>query len=461
MKIPWAMPEFGKICAATALACFFFWPEMLFAQDGSGAGGGGVFWIFVKYLSAGALILSVFSIAYILRKWKRKADRLRAAREHEEMIERGERRMQGEADGQEFSALRDVDPETGRVTYDMHPVSSSPTEVGTFSYLLMVGGVLSLMPVFGLPLAIAVLLLAPLAARKFRPSFERTVGLKLIFWSVAMAGTGAAASLLSSLTRLRAGLEPGMTMESEFVPGHVPPIYFPFILLGVLVFSVVMHESAHGLVAYWCGDPTAKKAGRLTLNPLKHFDLFGSFILPALLFLTTKVALGYAKPVPIDMNRFGRQKRDRIFASTAGVTANILCAFASLCILAALAFWLKLAWPHARISGFSKLLQPPVFEGVPFPLLWTLAVQALKSCFIVNFVLGFFNMIPVPPLDGSYVLESVLPKNMRLYFRILRVFGFPIMVVILVLLMFSGAFAFMFSLILKSSSIIEIVTHIQ
>jgi Zn-dependent protease len=415
------------------------------------------FRILVWYLSFASLVLSGISITLVLRQARKKAERVRAARQHEELVEQNldpsisSANLSGEAEQPEFSALKTVDSETGKVTYDMHPVSHSSTEVGTFAYVLMVAGIGALFPVYGLPVGIAVLVLAPVAARRFSPSAERTVGMKLIVLSVIAAGFGALASLLSSVTP---GMQP-VQAQSDI------PVYVPFALLGALVISVVMHESAHGLVAYWCGDPTAKKAGRLTLNPLKHFDLFGSFILPAILFFTTNIALGYAKPVPINMSRFGRQRRDRIFTSTAGATANFMLAAASLALLVAIAFFISLAWPQARISGFSEFLQAPVLKDVPISFLWAGLVQLLKSFFIVNIVLGVLNLVPVPPLDGSFVLESVLPRNLRLYFRLMRVFGFAVIAAVLALLMVTGLFGHLIHMVIKMSVLIRLVTHLN
>jgi len=413
----------------------------------------------IFYISLVIAVSSCISLAFVLLQKARKADRLRAARRHEGLIEQGFNPgdssviQVGGPRRAEFSALKTVNAETGKVTYDMHPVSHTSTEVGTFSYILMVFGIVALFPVYGLPAGIAVVTLAPLAARRFRPSLERTVGFKLIISAVIAAGLGALASLFSSMT---SGLQPAN------VPADIP-VYVPFALLGALVLSVVTHESAHGLVAYWCGDPTAKNAGRLTLNPVKHFDLFGSFILPALLFVITNfnIALGYAKPVPINMSSFGRQRRDRIFTATSGATANFMLAAGSLTLLVVIVFIVSIAWPGAEVSGFSEFLQGPVLKNVPAPYMWAGLVQLLKSFFVVNIVLGVLNMVPVPPLDGSFVLETLLPRNLRFYFRLMRVFGFAVIAAVLALLMVTGVFGYLMDLIMGISTVIRFVTHLN
>jgi Zn-dependent protease len=447
------------VAAGVLLACLLWARPAAAREAGTSPAAGAVFWDVIYYLSIVVLALFGVSISYIMHQLGKKAERIHAAREHEKLLQQGnnpgpvsESWTTGAAQPK-FSAFKTVDSETGKVTYKMHPVAHSRTEVGTFAYILAVAGIAALFPVYGLPAGIAVLVLAPFAARSFSPSLERTVGLKLIVFSVVAAGFGALASLLSSVAP---GLKPAQAQTDI-------PVYVPFALLGALVLSVVMHESAHGLVAYWCGDPTAKKAGRLTLNPLKHFDFFGSFILPALLFVVTNfnIALGYAKPVPINMSRFGHQRRDRIFTATAGAAANFMLAAVSLAILVFAAFVISVAWPGAEVSGFSEFLQAPVLKKVPVPYVWAGLVQILKSFFIINVVLGVLNLIPLPPLDGSFVLETLLPREMRFYFRLVRVFGFMIIAVVLALLMVTGVFGHLIGLVVKTSVLIRLVTHLS
>lgn len=419
-----------------------------------------VFWNLVFYLSVAALVACCVSAAYVLHVWRRNAEGIRAAQEKEKLIERDVRTGPGApaAGSQpEFSALKTVDSETGKVTYEMYPVSHSRTGVGTFAYILAFLGVVALLPVYGLPVGLAVLVLAPLAAHAFRPHLERVVGFKLIALGIFAAGLGALGSLLSSLSYFRVGVPPPPGAQA----GLAVPLYVPFVLLGVLIFSVVVHESAHGLTAYWCGDSTAKRLGRLTLNPIRHFDPFGSFVLPALLFLTTGFAFGYARPVPINAGRFGRRRRDSIFTAAAGAAANFMLASVSLTFLALTAFVIVYAWPGARVSGFSDFLRAPVIENAPVPYLWSGLAQVFKSLFVINFVLGVFNLIPIPPLDGSHVLENLLPSGIRLHFRLLRVFGFVPIAMLLIILVITGAFNHLMDLLIGISGLIRFVTHLN
>jgi len=455
-----------KYFAALAVLFVCFQTPVAWGEDG-GHGAGRTFWMLVFYGGVAALLLFAVSLGYVVWVRRRNARRMQAARQQEEvheaaLFETRQPNNPGNPGGSpEFSAVKTVDPQTGRVIYDMQPVSGRPTEVGTFAYVLMVGGILAAIPVYGLPAALAVLVLAPVAARRFQPSLERVVGYRLIMFATVAAGLGALVSVLSSRMYLRGSLPaPAGSQAAGFSPADVP-VQVPLVLIVVLIFSVVMHESAHGLTAYWCGDPTAKKLGRLSLNPLRHVDLFGTFILPVMLFLLTRFAIGYAKPVPINASHFGRRRRDEIIASTAGATANFMLGTFALAGLVAVAFFLSLAWPGARVSGFSSFLQYPVMENVPLPWLWSLLTQMLKSVVVVNLVLGAFNLLPIPPLDGSYVLENLLPRKARFYFRFLRVFGFAILIVLLFTGVLGGLFEPILRLIMKTSDLIHFVSHLH
>jgi Zn-dependent protease len=158
-----------------------------------------------------------------------------------------------------------------------------------------------------------------------------------------------------------------------------------------LVASIILHEISHGVVALWFGDDTAKRAGRLTLNPVPHIDPFGSIILPALGALAHVPVIGWAKPVPVNPNRL-RSRRDMLLVSLAGPATNL-----SLMLVAAVV---------------ARVLFKPAFypSGLTLQDL-TLPVLVALIFAQVNLFLGVLNLLPIPPLDGSALLERVLPRE--------------------------------------------------
>jgi Zn-dependent protease len=169
-----------------------------------------------------------------------------------------------------------------------------------------------------------------------------------------------------------------------------PTVIVIFSLI-VLLFSVIIHELAHGYVAYSLGDPTAKYEGRLTLNPLKHLDPFGSVILPLLLLLATGgqgPIFGWAKPVPINPYNFKDQKWGTLKVSIAGPATNF-----GIAIIFGLFIRFLYLLPAQAVMQIAPL------------------IQLLSIVVFYNFLWGIFNLVPIPPLDGSWILFRFLPQN--------------------------------------------------
>lgn len=179
--------------------------------------------------------------------------------------------------------------------------------------------------------------------------------------------------------------------------------------LAVLLFSVILHEVAHGYAAYRLGDPTAKAANRLSLNPLAHIDLFGSILLPAmLLIIGSPVLLGWARPVPFNPAYFSNPKKGIMLVGAAGPLTNFALAAVS--------------------AGLLRLLIPTGLLGLDPS---GLAGLILVYLCVTNIVLGVFNLVPIPPLDGSRVVLGFLPNHLIRPYMQLERFGFIIIVALL------------------------------
>ena len=177
------------------------------------------------------------------------------------------------------------------------------------------------------------------------------------------------------------------------------------------LFAIVVHEVAHGWVAFRLGDSTAYMMGRLTLNPFKHIDLIGTILVPLVLILTVGFAFGWAKPVPVNLNNLRHPRRDTALVAAAGPGANLLMAIG----------WTLIIKLTTMLPADANMLALPLFYMGLFGI-------------VINLILMVFNLIPIPPTDGGRILTTLLPA--KLAYQISRVE--PYGMIILLLLLVSG-----------------------
>lgn len=178
-----------------------------------------------------------------------------------------------------------------------------------------------------------------------------------------------------------------------------------------VLFAITLHEAAHAWAANQCGDSTAKRLGRLSINPIRHIDLIGTILIPLMVGVSThfQFVFGWAKPVPIHWQHLRNPRRDSALVALAGPASNIIMAF----------LW-------AACFKFAIYLNPQASMAALFLLLMG------QAGIIINLILALLNLIPIPPLDGSRVVSSMLPQRQAEFYSRLEPFGFLILLILLV-----------------------------
>ena len=189
-------------------------------------------------------------------------------------------------------------------------------------------------------------------------------------------------------------------------------VYQIAVWLVPLVIAIVFPEVAHGLVARRLGDPTAEERGRLSFNPIKHVDPFGTIILPLILAISHAPVFGWAKPVPVNYARLRSPRRDMVLVALAGPGMNLLLAIVGAAVLMA----------TVSLSGDAR-------DGAA-----GFVADSSYVFVLINVFLGVFNLLPVPPFDGGHVVEGLLPPNLAMEFRKIGRFSLLVLIVLLLVL---------------------------
>ena len=311
------------------------------------------------------------------------------------------------------------------------PVRRAPLlwpKVSPLAVWALISSSLVFIPVLGLLPAIITVVLLLLHRRSIRRAQAWRHSRALCVGALVFLITGLLVSALSTWGLLYAGAA-GTAESSLALPAQGGRNWG--LIAGaiiVVLFSLTVHEAAHAITAWWLGDALAKSQGRVTLNPLAHIDPFGTVLLPLILAMAGLPVFGYARPVPVRVESLPRHRRAHILISIAGPGSNMLLAAASLMLLIGLGCLVRWAVPSATFIGLGSPDFTAPIEASGFMAGPALAAfcTILKLGFVINTFLAMFNLIPIPPLDGSWVLEHLFPNSLgRLYERI-RPYGFLI-----------------------------------
>lgn len=303
-------------------------------------------------------------------------------------------------------------------------------KVSTLAIWALICSALVFVPYVGLLPAIATVILLVLHRAKVRRSaaYSHSRALCTTAFVFLVLGSVVSALAIGGLREHARGFD-----SDRLFSGHIAKERNWGIIgcgIFVVLLSLTVHEAAHAITAWWLGDGLARSLGRVTLNPMAHIDPFGTILLPILLITAGAPAFGYAKPVPVQVEMLPRYRRAHILIAIAGPGSNLLLACASLLLLLGLTCGLRLVVPGAGVSNLASLNPeaPLVATGFALSAVFGPLCMILKLSFVINVALALFNLIPIPPLDGSWVLEHLFPNSLGRLYSALRPYAFLVFI---------------------------------
>ena len=284
---------------------------------------------------------------------------------------------------------------------------------------------LAFLPFIGMAFTIVALACIVVARGKARRDARLVHTSTLVAATAVIAALATTAHIFSLITLWKAAATAAQVVG---VPMHAElTVVNKVIAVIIVLLSLSVHEAAHAVAAWWCGDEGPRQRGRVTLNPLAHIDPVGTILVPVFLAYLGQPVFGWAKPVMVSLHGVPNPRRANLLISAAGPFSNVLLGLIFLSLYLILGCGIRLFAPDAVVGGFTSFIGNVTMEGFAGAGYLAMVTVCLKWGFLINFLLFFFNMIPLPPLDGGHIAGSMFPSTVGEFYRKIRPFSMIIL----------------------------------